>query len=232
MLRGNWAILKLSFAHIVTRTLACARMCSHAPPGLALPFPLPFGLLVCDTLLLRFGHIVHLSVRCVRARRLGFIILLWEQRHMRRKMLSRGMQWMEIESFSYFAYHKHTSQIPLIWIGICSSALFIHPDKQTIKDFYTLGLNARVVFWERKVSLPARYFWYLLNKKFTLINASLFWPMTSPNRPELVSEGLHLPLLQIDRVTFEAWIKAVVNHLRNILYVVHYTWSASKWLTC
>lgn len=121
-------------------------MYSHAPPVLALRFPVPFGLLVCDTLLLRVGLFVRLSVRCVRARRLWFIILLWEQRHMRLKMLSRGMQWMGIESFSYFACHKHTSQIPLIWTGICSSALLIHPDKQTIKNFYTLGLNARVVF--------------------------------------------------------------------------------------
>lgn len=92
---------------------------------------------------------VRLSVRCVRARRLWFIILSWEQRHMRLKMLSRGMQWMGIESFSYFAYHKHTSQIPLIRTGICSSALFIHPDKQIIKNFYALCFNARVVFWER-----------------------------------------------------------------------------------
>lgn len=42
------------------------------------------------------------------------------------------MQWMEIESFSYFAYHKHTTQIPRISTGICWSALFIHADKPTV----------------------------------------------------------------------------------------------------
>lgn len=102
------------------------------PTVLGLLFPVPFCLLVCDIILLCFGLFVRLSVRCVHAYRLWFIILLWEQHHMQQKMLFWGMQWMKIENFSYFAYHKHTAQIPLILIGTCWSALFVHSAEQTI----------------------------------------------------------------------------------------------------
>lgn len=155
------------------------------PTVLGLHFPVPFCLLVRD-ILLSFGLFVRLCEVCPCISVVIHNFIVGAASHATKKCCSE-----ECNEWKLKASHTlHTISIlyRLRWLLQAFANLHYLFTLTNKLECRCALLNARVVFLE--VSLPAKYFRWLLNKTFTLINTSLLWPMTSSTKPELVSEGL------------------------------------------